>query len=340
MLDLLRDYPFTGSGLGSTMMVFSSYVLLLHVGFLSHGHNIFLQTGIEQGIAGLLAFVSLIGLAAWGVLRAGQFDGNAPTGMGEAPEMSRSVSNETSDLRANVETASIFRIAAGAALVVLVVSGMTDAGIYISKAVPALFVVLGFAFAAGERVIPAPQPIARARGRAVAPWAFCGAAALLVIVMLLPSTRAALQSNLGAVAQTRAELSVYDQSKWGLQDALRRAPGVNLAPALARYSSALAINPQDVTANRRQGQIELSRGDYEAARRHFEQAYAVLPGSTVVRQLLGESYAIAGDSEGAARLWRGLDLAYGQLDYRRWWYQRIGEDDRAAAISKAEQLIN
>ena len=40
-------------------MVYSSYVLLLHVLYLSHAHNLFLQTAIEQGIPGLLAFIWL-----------------------------------------------------------------------------------------------------------------------------------------------------------------------------------------------------------------------------------------------------------------------------------------
>jgi tetratricopeptide (TPR) repeat protein len=339
MLDLFRDYPFTGSGLGSTTLVFSSYVLLVHVGFIGHSHNIFLQVGIEQGVAGLLAFAALLGLAAWRVLRAGQADGGAAPRRA-TPRNGRTASNGGPRAGSDADAGSLFRIAAGAALIVLVISGMTDAGIYVSKAVPALFIALGFVLAAGQVETRPARPVETARRQAVAPFVFSAAALVLVIVALLPSTRAALQSNLGAVAQTRAELSVYEWPKWPIQDALRRSPSVDLVPALARYGAALALNPQDVTANRRLGQIELSRGDYETARRHLERAYQAAPRSPASRQLLGESYAIAGDSGQAAALWRGLDLAYGQLDARQWWYQHIGEKARAAAISQAARLIN
>ena len=57
---LALDYPFTGAGLGSFEMAYSSYVVLLHVGFLQHGHNLFLDVWIEQGIIGLLALTWLI----------------------------------------------------------------------------------------------------------------------------------------------------------------------------------------------------------------------------------------------------------------------------------------
>jgi hypothetical protein len=68
MLPLIADYPFTGSGLGSTMMVYSSYVLMLHVGFLAHAHHLFLQIAVEQGLPAM-AFGVMIGTATWGVLQ-------------------------------------------------------------------------------------------------------------------------------------------------------------------------------------------------------------------------------------------------------------------------------
>ena len=47
--------------------------------------------------------------------------------------------------------------------------------------------------------------------------------------------------------------------------------------------------------------------------RHLEAAYDAAPGQRATRQLLGESYALAGDAAGAAALWRTVDLGQGQL---------------------------
>jgi predicted Zn-dependent protease len=165
-----------------------------------------------------------------------------------------------------------------------------------------------------------------------------------LLLALLPQTRAAFQANLGAVTQTRAELGVYEWPKWPLQDALRRQtpslpPPIDLAPAVARYRAALALDPNNVTANRRLGQIELSQGDTAAARDHLEAAYRAAPDQRATRQLLGESYAIAGDTARAAALWRTVDLGQGQLPLREWWYGAIGETANRLRITQAIQRL-
>lgn len=57
---LIRDYLFTGSGLGTFPMVYATYALLQNVFILPHAHNIFLQVWIEQGLVGITAFVWFI----------------------------------------------------------------------------------------------------------------------------------------------------------------------------------------------------------------------------------------------------------------------------------------
>ncbi len=155
---------------------------------------------------------------------------------------------------------------------------------------------------------------------------------LAIALALLPATRAAFQANLGAVLQTRAELSVYRWPDWPIQDALRRSPAVDLEPSLARYRAALALDPRNATANRRLGQIELSRGEYGAALAHLQAAYDAAPEQRATRQLLAEAYAVTGDLPRAASLWRTVDLSAGQVAARTWWYQSIGETELAARI--------
>lgn len=304
-LDLAADYPFTGSGLRSTMMVYSTYGLLLHVGYIPHMHNLLLQITIEQGALAVLAFAGLLAAAAGNVL--------AATGP------------RRPDWR--------FGLAAGGALAAQAAHGLIDAGVYASLAAPLLFLPAGFALALnpGRR---------RARGR-LSDWPLVAAlvaVAALAAVVFLPTGRAALLANLGAVAQTRAELAAYTWPQWPIQDALRRSDAIDLGPAIARYEAALATDPDNPTANRRLGQIELARGEYAAARAHLEAAYAAAPQRRATRQLLGELAAIDGETARAAELLDSVDMELGQLDLRVYWYTHIGEEERAERLRAAAGL--
>ena len=56
-LILIQDYPFIGAGLGSYMMIYATYALLTHVGFIVNAHNLYLDVAVEQGLLGLAALV-------------------------------------------------------------------------------------------------------------------------------------------------------------------------------------------------------------------------------------------------------------------------------------------
>jgi O-antigen ligase len=58
---LVQDFPLTGIGLGGTFaMIYSRYVLLIQVPFLTYSHNFFLQVWLNHGLLGILAFTWLI----------------------------------------------------------------------------------------------------------------------------------------------------------------------------------------------------------------------------------------------------------------------------------------
>lgn len=304
-LALIGDYPFTGSGLGSTSMVYSTYALLMHAPYLDHVHSLLLQLAVEQGVLGAVLFAALLGGAAWAAMS--RPDGQ-PSGAAE-----------------DRATAAL-RVAALASLVALAVHGAVDAGLYASKAVPALFLPLGMACAQGApRIRPAP-------------WVGVVLAAA-ALVLLLPASQAAFQANLGAISQTRAELVTFHWPETPLQDVLRRPGGVDLAPAEGRFRAALVLDPANVTANRRLGQIALANEDFAAARRYLEAAYRAAPGQRATRQMLGEIAALEGDPAAAAALWQGLDLSAGQLDVRVWWYGHLGRRADAEALRQAERML-
>lgn len=313
-LPLIQDYWYSGSGLGSTAMVYSSYVFLLHVPYLAHAHNLFLQIALEQGIPGLITFVFLIVFTIWGLSYA------ARSG------------NSLIRLFCALSTASI----AG-----LLIHGMVEAGIYAYQLVPVIFLPFGVAIALisiigdsnGSATLSISDPSLVHRMAIVGGLA---PSLLIVLLFLWPGSRAALQANLGAVAQTRAELAVYHWPEWPIQDELRRHQVVDLTTAINHYQAALAMNPTNVTALRRLGQIEISLGNYDIAQQYLEAAYRVAPDQRATRQMLGEIYAINGNGPEAVALWQPLDLRQGQLDARQWWYYHIGSDAMADLIKQSE----
>jgi tetratricopeptide (TPR) repeat protein len=274
-------------------------------------HNLLLQIAIEQGIPGLIAFTALIILAIASLVRAYR-------------------AGEVTPLFAG----------AVAALTAMLVHGAVDAGVYASLAVPLLFLPIGFALGLA--------PSRSAAGRLRTPGVVASATTALVFaLLLLPPTRAAFLSNLGAVAQTRAELRRYRWPDVPTQDALRRSPDVDLAPAIGYYRAALALDSGLAGANRRLGQIELSRGEYDAALEHLEAAYRAAPGQQASRFLLGESLAIGGRVDSAAVMWRevGAKLWWDEdwigpqlVNARRYWYDSLGEKRRSDNLARAAEL--
>lgn len=297
-LPLAGDYPFVGAGLGSFLMLYSSYALLLHVGYLVHAHNLYLNVAIEQGAFGLLALLwiwLLFGLLLW-------------------REMGR---GRVRPLAA----------AAALSLVTILVHGLLDDALYGSRGVLLLFLPLAYA-----AVLPAWRVAGAARRRQVL-VALGVAVMLIVVVVALRPLRSLVYSNLGAVAQSRAELGVYAWPEWPIQDAVRRE--VDETTAVAQFERALVLNPRNVTANRRMGQLALSLGEYGVALDHLEVAYAARPWDGAVRQLLGEALIVNGRVDEGAQLWQTINTAQDQLLIRRYWYESIGDRERVAAIDAA-----
>lgn len=331
-LALLQDYPFTGAGLNSPMMALSSYVMLLHVGFIVFVHNLFLEIAVEQGLPALLAFLSLLLLACVALSAA---------------------------LRRGVNPLSA---GAGAGLVVLCVHGMVDSHGYYTKFVLLTFLLLGFALGldgiesprrrhrrrrsggeAGQERDERGASRSRPEREASGGLGALGWGGVLVIGLLLPglfhpTARSYFQSNLGAVAQSRAELAVYAWPRWSIQDELRRSGQIDLSPAVARYEAALALDPDNPAANRRLAQIEIAQGAYAEANARLNRAYGVAPRHPATRQLLAETEAILGNVERAAQLLATVETGQGQWQIRTWWHGHLGEGEIVQRLQDAESL--
>ncbi len=292
---LLCDYPLSGGGLGNFQMLYSTYVLLIHVGFTTHSHNFFLNVAIEQGLVGLLALFwawGLFALAAWRALT------------GE-PQPGRGI-----------------LAAAALSLTIMLTHGLVDNPLYSSHGLLVMFAPLAFA---------APFLPKRRRSRIYLPLGL--SLALVLALVWRQPILSRIYSNLGAVHQSQTELSLYSWPEWPVQDAVRRS--ADLSRAVAELERALAFDPRNAAAHRRLGMIALARGEYEAALAHLQAAYAGEPWSMTTRQLYGEALIVNGQVEEGHALWAGVDNAQGQLQVRAAWYRYIGDEQRAAWVQQA-----
>ena len=303
-LTLVKDYPLIGAGLDGFEMLYSTYVLLLHVGYISHSHNLFLGVAIDQGLPSLLALVWMWGLFAlvfW-----------------------HSVARPEPGAALPAEQASLAGLAAMSLLIILL-HGTVDTALY-GRGVLFLFVPMSF-------VVQAE----RQEKRVLRQQRALGLAAIglpLGLALLWPGTTASLAySNLGSVHQSQAELSLYSWPEWPIQDEVRRQ--IDLSVPISEFEEALTFNPRNATANRRLGMIELSLGQYEDALARLEAAYAAEPNATTTRQLLGEALIVNGRLEEGQALWSDVKRDEGQLEARVYWYEHIGDVERAAWVRQA-----
>jgi tetratricopeptide (TPR) repeat protein len=298
---LVQDYPFTGLGLGRFTMVYSSYVLLIPVGFIVHAHNQLLDLALEQGLIGLAAWLAAVGRIGWDLWR-----------------------------YRGVKAGAAWRTGTGLSLAVMLLHGLVDDTLYGSRGALLLFVPLGMAVLACRYSGPKPQrqPVQigsyRLRAGLAAPLALIPLAGIALIWQ--NQLLAAAYANLAAVGQTKAELGVYDHPQHQIQDTVRRE--VDLSRPMALYQRALSHDPDDGTTNRRIGQIALSLGQYELALEHLTRARAAEPRSPATQQLLGEALITNGRVEEGAKLWDELANDHGQLWARQTWYYRIEDQQR------------
>jgi putative inorganic carbon (HCO3(-)) transporter len=146
----IHDFPFTGCGLGA----FRRVVPILYPFFtvppdtdIAHAHNIFLQTALDLGIPGLVAYLALLGIALGVCWRVALTPSPAASGGFPLP-LSRSAGEGEGGRGVGVRALAL-GLAAG--LIALHVYGMTDALALGSKPAVAFWYALGIVAALGQR---------------------------------------------------------------------------------------------------------------------------------------------------------------------------------------------
>lgn len=310
-IPLIADYYFTGSGLGTAAMVYATYTYLLHVPYLYHAHNFYLQVALEQGVPALLAWLGL-------VVAVISYAGGA---LLIADRVGRTL-----------------LVGGFAALTVFLVHSLFEADLYFSALGGLVFyplvALLWIAATIYEPLLEGAYT-GQLTGSLSGIGFTIGLCAPLLMAMLVPGSAARWEANLGSVIQTQVELGAYERPPWSFQDQVRRQLRAELQPAEMHFRAALQIDPEQPTAHRRLGSLALARGEFKRAKNYLTVAHAVAPYDRAAQQMLGEVFALDGAVAEAVALWQNLDMEQGQLMVRRWWYEWFGEPEQLERLNDA-----
>lgn len=312
---IVQDYPFTGSGLMSFWLVHPVYALLIDVKFIAHAHNTFLEVWIEQGILGIVGLL-LAGIVvarwAWKALE-----------------------------RVSV---SIWGWAGLAALTAVSLHGMVDVVFYVTRTLPVIGLLFGYAFFlnsfAGDQLVSSNANGRNLRYR----WITAGLGVLVVLVglgLLWRPLAASWYANLGALQQTRQELTLYNPDHFDTYTLDQARQDSDLRSALANFERALAIDPNNREALQRRVEIALSLGDYPAALVDAGRLWESGRRDVVTRLVYGDALAANGQPEAAAQAVAGLTWAEPRLLGQAWFRYWLNQDYRRAADAwQAVLLLN
>jgi hypothetical protein len=314
-LQLLKDYPFTGIGLGDTFaMLYSRYQLLIQVPYLYYAHNLWLSVGLGQGVLGLLGLVGLLVVFYGFVIRV--------------------------ERAHPAEELLVFFRPAWLGVTVSLVHGLTDAVQFSqdSWTMPMLFVLAGLAVATGRQALAQSEQTTFASASSMrfryVNWMVRGSLVGLLVLGVVFFWRplvAAGYANLGAVYQAKADLSP------GLDETGRQQIAKQAA---AYFEQALQVDPAQPTANRRLGQIALENYDFETAITYLERAYTQEPDNQAIFKALGYACLWTGRLDAAESLFRQVDVSNrvpDELDYWRWWW---GTQDRTDLSAYAGEMAS
>jgi O-antigen ligase len=311
---LARDYPFTGLGLLNFPMVFSTYTLLIHPFYISHTHNTYLQVLVEQGWPGFLALIGL-GLAtlrwAWVLIKR--------------------------------ERPAPLAWSAMAALSAFAIHGMFECNLYLNRPLPLLGLVAGI-LAAGVDPARRRQQTGRKNTQEtvglLAIMAGCLVGILIVGLLIWRPLASAAYANLGAVAQTRLELTQYDPERFDdpTLDHIRQT--TDLGRAQAYFNQALALAP-NLTARQRLAGIALSQGDYENALDLLSAAWDNGARDEVTRLLFADALVASGLFLAVPYAVSDIPRAEGRLMFQAYYRYTLGGDyPRAIDAWEAVRTLN
>jgi tetratricopeptide (TPR) repeat protein len=287
--------------------------LLIQVPFLTYSHNLFLSVALGLGVLGLAALLWLLVSFYIFVFRLERISWDNPHW-------------------------PLFRAAwLGATATFL--HDLTDAPQFAGSGwtMPMLLAVLGLAVASGYyyALDDEKEQEENKRTSPLRWWGMVVVTILLIagVVFFWRPLRGMWYANLGAIQQTRAELTP------DLDNSVREA--ANLA-AVDDFARALSAVPAQPVANRRLGLLALNRQNFETAVVYLEQAYRQEPGNQATLKALGLAYVWLGQLDQAEPLLQQRDDRAEIIEelgnWSSWWNSQGQPDLAVQAQEMAQQL--
>jgi len=311
-LNLLRDYPFTGIGVGNTFaFTYANYQLLIPHAFLYHTHNLYLSIAVGQGIFGLVAFLWLLFNLYRLIMRVERH-----------------------------HSTKAFR-AIWLGLTAILIHGMADAPQFSGDhwSMVMLFALMGLVVKGGaELSTKEHQETSRKICLRVARW-FCTNSFLKLGLIILVGLWFAPQwlslgyTNLGSIYHIQAELTPDIEPSQ--QKQLKQQ-------AINYFERALWLNSLNGVANRRQGMILFSDQLYDEAIIYLEQAYQTEANNQATLKLLGLAYTWTGQLEQAVQILHQLDDQTEIIEeLHNWsvWWASIEETKYSANAKAVREML-
>ena len=313
-LNLIRDYPYTGSGLMSFRMVYAIYGILIHVPHHDHLHNTYLEVRLEQGLFGAIGLIWGLGVVVswgWQALRSKQVE--------------------------------LFTWAGLAAILAASIHGIFDVVFYVTRTLPLIGLVAGFAFTVNPGIRERESKSLQSTRFVRVGLTIISLGLVLIFHRPLLSS---IYANIGAIRQTKMELSTYDFRHFddATLDNVRR--GLDLSQVEADFKQALAWDNTAKTPLRRLAMIMASLGEYEESLDWAQRAWDAGYRDEITRLVYSDALTAAGQPEHAADVVRGLRWAEGRLAFQAWYRYWLGvppgnaDYPRCAAAWRAVLALN
>jgi O-Antigen ligase len=304
--DLVRDYIYTGSGLMTVPRVFSIYELLISVPYQSNLNNLFVEIWLEQGILGEIAFLSILVVVAFWAWRA-----------------LNAVNKPVSSMQSILGWAGLIGVLA------ITVHSFVEVVFYDERTAPLVGLILGYAYLASP---PVNAVVSRRRLRPrVILWGavIIGFLALACILFYRPIL-SAFYANLGAIEQTRLEMSNYNPDNFQNDSLDQVRQRLSLENVQALFRRSLNWDPINRVALLRLGDIALSYQDERSAQMALQAAWEAGYRDSRTRLLYGDLLVMQGKVQNAAAVQEGVAWAVWRLSGQAWYRYWQNNDFRRA----------